>query len=78
VFWREETCVLDIKYFVVFLCYICMLRLKGNRISNSCIYRSSCPPPQHKIINSVALVHERTILTERPLLVDKVIANFCG
>jgi hypothetical protein len=28
--------------------------------------------------NSVALVRERTIPTERPLLVGEVIANFCG
>jgi hypothetical protein len=30
------------------------------------------------IVNSVALVHERTIPTERPLLVGEVSANFCG
>jgi hypothetical protein len=29
-------------------------------------------------LNSVALVRERTIPTERPPLVDKVSANFCG
>jgi hypothetical protein len=28
--------------------------------------------------NSVALVRERTIPTERPPLVDEVSANFCG
>jgi hypothetical protein len=28
--------------------------------------------------NSVSLVRERTIPTERPLLVDEVNANFCG
>jgi hypothetical protein len=28
--------------------------------------------------NSVALVRERTILTERPPLVGEVSANFCG
>jgi hypothetical protein len=30
------------------------------------------------INNSVALVRERTILTERPPLVGEVSANFCG
>jgi hypothetical protein len=29
-------------------------------------------------INSVALVRERTISTERPLLVGEVSTNFCG
>jgi hypothetical protein len=29
-------------------------------------------------LNSVALVRERTIPTERPLLVGEVSANFCG
>jgi hypothetical protein len=29
-------------------------------------------------INSVALVHERTIPTERPQLFGEVTANFCG
>jgi hypothetical protein len=28
--------------------------------------------------NSMALVHEQTILTERPSLVGEVSANFCG
>jgi hypothetical protein len=28
--------------------------------------------------NSTALVHKRTILAERPLLVEEVSANFCG
>jgi hypothetical protein len=28
--------------------------------------------------NSMVLVHERTIQTERPPLVGEVIANFCG
>jgi hypothetical protein len=31
-----------------------------------------------KKLNSVALVRERTIPTERPPLVDEVSANFCG
>jgi hypothetical protein len=29
-------------------------------------------------LNSVAWVHERTISTERPPLVDEVSSNFCG
>jgi hypothetical protein len=33
---------------------------------------------EHTKKNSVALVCERTIPTERPLLVDEVSANFCG
>jgi hypothetical protein len=32
----------------------------------------------NQLINSVALAHERTILTERPPLVGEVSANFCG
>jgi hypothetical protein len=31
-----------------------------------------------KLTNSVALVRERTIPTERPPLVGEVSANFCG
>jgi hypothetical protein len=31
-----------------------------------------------KLKNSMVLVHEWTILTERPLLVGEVSANFCG
>jgi hypothetical protein len=40
-------------------------------------YYSTCFVPKLKI-NSVALVRERTIPTERPLLVGEVIANFFG
>jgi hypothetical protein len=32
----------------------------------------------HNNSNSVALVRERTLLTERPPLVGEVSANFCG
>jgi hypothetical protein len=31
-----------------------------------------------RINNSMALVHEQTLATERPPLVGEVIANFCG
>jgi len=34
--------------------------------------------PGHMPINSVALVRERTIPTERPPPVGEVSANFCG
>ena len=41
--------------------------------------QSSSPHPIKDIkLNSVALVRERTILTERPPLVGEVSANFCG
>ena len=33
---------------------------------------------KHTKLNSVALVRERTIPTERPPLVGEVSANFCG
>jgi hypothetical protein len=33
---------------------------------------------KEKQTNSMALVRERTIPTERPPLVDEVIVNFCG
>jgi hypothetical protein len=36
------------------------------------------PPQFVYVLNSVALVGERTVLTERPLLVSEVSANFCG
>jgi hypothetical protein len=36
------------------------------------------PPGKPSRTNSVALVRERTIPTERPPLVGEVSANFCG
>jgi hypothetical protein len=45
--------------------------------SNQWMYTQSSNK-QAKATNFVALVHERTIPTERPQLVGEVIANFCG
>jgi hypothetical protein len=43
-------------------------------------FHFACPNLLHiqTKVNSVVLVRERTILTERPPLVGEVSANFCG
>jgi hypothetical protein len=47
--------------------------------TTSLYYRVLNPVARNiKLTNSVALVRERTIPTERPLLVSEVSANFCG
>jgi hypothetical protein len=54
-------------HFVIFAWYVyfCVL----------CLIVVQLPKPK---LNTVALVHERTIPTERPPLVGEVSANFCG
>jgi hypothetical protein len=47
----------------------------------SCMFFIQNKKPRYNFIqipNSVALVREQTILTERPPLVGEVSANFCG
>jgi len=55
------------------------LKPQSNNLTNSVVAEVEVLNVKKKTkLNSVALVRERTIPTERPPLVGEVSANFCG
>jgi hypothetical protein len=75
-FWQSDFCCVERSATLTPLSIIISYRLTFSIV---CLKTSFLPTLALKTkLNSVALVSERTIPTQRPPLVDEVSAHFCG